>query len=155
MIQTILLMTGGISLVLIAVGGVSYISYIGVLRMRKEGKIRNFKAEILNIEKIIENHDFNEAHQNLMDIHQELELLGHMDYSQKIENLMKTCRINSGFLEQKKILMDKFNKGDIEFVYTSLVELLKEVNKPEYTDWIDASVTSEITDSLKKVASNH
>lgn len=154
MIQTILLMTGGISLVVIAVGIVSYISYIGVLRIRKEGKIRNYKVDISKIEKIIYNHNFNEAHQNLLVIHQELEILGHMDYSQKIENLMKTCRINAGFFEQRKTLIDKFNQGEIRSAYTGLVQLLKEVNKPEFIDWIDPSVTSEIADSLKKVASN-
>ncbi len=150
-IQTILLMTGGISLAVIAVGGVSYIV---VRKVRVEGNLKIFESEILNIEKTIHNHVFSESHEKLMVIHKELEILGHVDYSQKIENLMKTCRINSAFLEQKKTLMDKLNKGEIRFAYTGLVELLKEVNKPEYVDWIDSSVTSEITDSLKKVASN-
>ena len=120
----------------------------------KKGKIRDFEADLLIIEKTIDNHDFNEAHQKLMDLNQEFELLGHKVHSQKIENLMKTCRINSGFLEQRKNLMDKLDKGEIESAYTGLVELLKEVNKPEYMDWIDPAVTSEIADSLKIVPGN-
>lgn len=150
-IQTILQMTGVISLAVIAVGGVSY---IGVRKVRVEGNLKIFESEILNIEKNIHNHVFIESHEKLMVIHKELEILGQLDYLQKIENLMKTCRINSSFLEQKKNLMDKFTKGDIKFAYTGLVKLLKEVNKLEYTNWIDSSVKSEIADSLKKVAGN-
>ena len=121
----------------------------------KKGKIRDLETDLLIIEKTIDNQDFNEAHQKLMDLHQEFELMGYKDHSQKIENLMKSCIINSDFLEQRKTLVDKFDKGEIESAYKGLVELLKEVNKQEYSNWIDPAVTSEVADSLKMVAGNH
>ena len=118
-------------------------------------KKKKLKTKISTIKSTMASHsskNYDLVYQNLEDVQILAETIGDGALIKECSDLNYPVEINRQFQSRFNQIVELHEEGRSENAYSELVNLLQQIDLPEYTDVVDTTLISDITQYLKRIS---